>query len=357
MVNRMLQRSDIERLRIDNLSISASLLVQAAKQRGLTFRVLPEKLVELSDGTNRYFFRATTTPDIRVVASWIAGNKYVSRQLLREAGLPTPRTVTVRNPAAWRKVVQSKLQYPLVVKPVIGSHGLGATMNITRPTELKHAITRAFNYMNKRKVGNRVLVEEFHAGDDLRLLVVDGVTVSVVKREPAYVIGDGTHTILELIKDFNKRWQSKLAYDLPMCPIPIDAETTRRLSSEKLTYQTIPAPEQKVSVRWNANVSTGGRTQDVTDIIHPSFKQLAVACAKLVGLEVAGVDVLSLDYTKAVSATRAVVLEINDSPGFDINQLPSIGEGRNVANAILNTVLKHPMPIPAGITSTPLLKF
>ena len=343
----MQQRTDIERLRVDNLSIGTSLLVRAAIARGLTYRILPEKLIELSDGARRYYFRGTITPCNSMVSSWLSNNKFVSRHILREAGIAVPHTVTLRQPSAWSRVLRSKLNFPLAVKPVTSSHGHGGTMNIRHPGTLKKAVQRAFAYLHKHKSGNRVLVEEYIEGDDLRLLVIGQKVVSVVKREPAYVIGDGERTINELIKEFNNQWQSKMSYNLPLCPIPIDTETTRCLRAQKKNYRYIPTPGEKVYVRWNANVSTGGRSIDITDQTSPALKDLAIQVANLLSLKVTGVDMLCQDYTKNdASKANTVVLEANAAPGFDINQLPFEGAGQNIADPLLDVILEHPVLAP-----------
>lgn len=257
--------------------------------------------------------------------------------------MPIPRTITLRHPAAWKSVLRSSLRFPLVVKPVDASHANGASLNITTPKELQRAVERAFSYINENHRNHRVLVEEYFEAQDLRLLVVGSKVVSVVKREPAYVVGDGVHSIRQLIHAFNSEWHSPIKYDFPQCPIPIDSEVTRCLYRSNLNLNSVVPTGAKTTLRWNANVSTGGRAIDVTDQVHPRIKALAVHIAKLSHLKVGGVDLLCKDPASAnVSSANVVILEINDSPGLDIHHFPFQGTGRDVSSDILNYIFDRP---------------
>jgi len=262
--------------------------------------------------------------------------------MLKKEKLPTPQTIILHRPAAWQAVVKSSLRFPLVVKPVSASHAQGAILNITTYDELKHAVAHAFLYARKKREG-RVLVEEHFFGTDLRLFVVGQRVVSTVKREPAYIVGDGKNTIRQLIKAFNKMWHSPIKYDLPLCPILIDRETSRCLASKQAKLTTVLPPGQKMQVRWNANVSTGGRAIDITDQVNPRLKDLAVRVAELSDLEIGGVDIMCKDYTsKDVSKNNVAILEINDAPGFDIHHFPFAGKGQNICTDILNHIFEQP---------------
>lgn len=322
-------------------SLSTSLLIRAALRKGLFCTFLPEKAIEISNGESSYYFKGTSLPCNDAVAASLSANKYFLRRLLRDKNLPVPRTKQLRTPAAWESVLSSSLQFPLVVKPINASHANGATLNITDAEELERAVKRAFAYIRKHKKGDRVLVEEYFEGRDLRLFVVGGRVVSVVERDPAYVVGDGKSTIRQLIHAFNAEWRSPIKYDLPLCPIPIDSEVMRYLAKSKLTLNSVLPKDVKAYVRWNANVSTGGRAHDVTDEVHPYLKQLAVEVTKLSHLEVGGVDVLCKDIASPDMTTANIsFLEVNDSPGFDIHYFPVTGEGRDVCAAVLDHIFE-----------------
>jgi cyanophycin synthetase len=333
----------MEQVRVGKFSISTSLLIRAAEARGLDCAFLPEKVIRISSGKTSHYFKGTSLPCNNVVASALACNKYFLRQLLKDKGLPTPRTLTLRHPSAWKSVLESSLRFPLVVKPVDASHANGASMNITSPKELQRAVEKAFRYINKTQRKHRVLVEEYFAAHDLRLLVVGKSVVSVVKREPAYVIGDGTSTVRQLIHAFNQEWESTIKYDYPQCPIRIDSEVTRCLARSSLTLNSVTPAGAKTTLRWNANVSTGGRASDITDQVHPRLKALAVQVAKLSKLKVGGVDILCKDPASSdVSRANIAILEINDSPGLDIHHFPATGVDRDVSAAILNYIFDQP---------------
>ncbi|MBI1833821.1 MAG: hypothetical protein HYR90_03255 [Candidatus Andersenbacteria bacterium] len=340
----MLRAADIEKIRYKNLELATSLLVRAALARGITVEVLPDKLVRLKKGSTTQYIMGRSLPCNSVIDRAIANNKYLTHHILRTVGIPTPRSILLRNPGAWKHLLSSaRLTFPMVVKPTTGSHGLGSTMNIREVSVLHRAVERAFNYMKKKEDQKRVLVEEyFEGGHDLRILVVGGKVISVVERDPAHVIGDGIKTIRQLMDEFNHEWKTKIDYDLPLCPIPLDAETTRRLKSQNLTLASIPQKDQKIYMRWNANVSMGGRSIERTDEVSKEIKALAVRCAELIGLKVTGVDILARDFTSSdISAKNLTVLELNHAPGFDINQVPYQGTGRDVAGVIIDLLFAN----------------
>jgi cyanophycin synthetase len=314
-------------------------------EKGLKCTFLPEKVILISNERTSHYFKGTSLPCNNTVAANLSCNKYFLRKILKKNALPTPRTITLRHPAAWQSILTSTLRFPLVVKPINASHANGSTMNITNAQELHRAVERAFHYIKKHNTGNRVLVEEFFEGQDLRLLVVGNRVVSVVRRIPAYVVGDGKHTIRQLIHAFNKDWQSPLKYDLPLCPIPIDSEVSRYLTRTNLTLNTVIADGQQVTLRWNANVSTGGRAIDVTDQVHPRIKALAIRTAKLSHLQIGGVDILCKNPMSGdVSGNNIAILEINDSPGIDIHHFPFQGTGRPVSSDIMDYIFGKNAP-------------
>lgn len=338
----MLRAADVEHVRVDKLSISTSLLVRAAEALGFSIRIHPGKVVWISNGYTDHYFKGTSLPSNDMVAATISSNKYLSRQLLKAQGIPTPKTITIRHPGGWQRAITGQLQFPLVVKPVAGAHAGGATMNIRRPATLRQGVRRAFHYMKRKGTGDRALVEEYFSGKDLRLFVIGDVVVSTIHREPAYVIGDNQHTIRQLVHNFNEEWKSTIEFDYPLCPIPLDAEVGRRLKRDHRRLSDVPGDGDKVELRWNANVSTGGRTHDVTDTVHPALQQLAVRTAQTLHLPIAGVDILAKDFTSAdTTDTNVVVLEANDAPGIDIHHFPYVGKSRDVAGEILKFVFRQ----------------
>lgn len=309
------------------------------KKKGLSCTFLPENVFRISSPKISHYFKGTSLPCNNKVAASLSCNKYFLRRLLQKENIPAPRTIILRHKSAWQTVLTSSLRFPLVVKPIDASHANGASLHITTPKELQLAVIRAFDYIKMNKRDGGVLVEEYFTGHDLRLLVVGDEVVSVVKRDPAYVVGDGLNTIRQLIRTFNDQWRSPLKYDLPLCPIPIDNEVSRYLAKSKLTLGSVLSRGKKTYLRWNANVSTGGRPNDLTDKINPCLKRLAVRIARLSDLAIGGVDILCQDYTSSdITANNIAVLEINDSPGLDIHHFPVTGPGQDVSTAIMNYI-------------------
>ncbi len=335
----MVSAQELENIRVPTFSISTSLIINAAREKGLTFEPLPERAFRISKGVTSHYFKGTSFPCNNMVASQLSNNKYFLRKVLKKHNIPAPKTIRLQYASQWEKAIAGSLKFPLVVKPTSASHAHGSSMNIISADELRRAVRRAFDYMKKNNAGTRVLVEEFFEGNDLRFFVIGNKVVSVVQREPAYVIGDGVSKIRKLITNFNQEWRSPIKYDLPLCPIPIDTETARRLHRQKKTLNSIPKKGEKVTLRWNANVSTGGRAIDVTDIVHPNLKKIAIQIAHIAKLEITGVDILCKDITsKDTSAKNICVLETNDSPGIDIHHFPFEGKGKNISSMILDYI-------------------
>jgi len=339
--------SDVKQIRIKDFSISNSLLIQAARDKDLRAEFLPERVIKISNGNVSHYFKGTCLPCNNAVAARMSRNKYFLRQLLVTDHLPTPRTLVLKDPSDWSTIDAGNLQYPLVVKPNNASHANGASLHLTSPAAVPTAIGHAFAYNKRNKKENRVLIEEYFTGHDLRLLVVGDRVVSVVQREPAYVIGDGHSTIRQLIDAFNQDWHSDRRYDLPLCPIPLDRELSRFLADRQLTMASILLTGQKSHLRWNANVSTGGRASDVTDLVHPRLNELAVRIARLSHLEICGVDILCKNLGSAdITSTNITILEVNAFPGFDIHHFPVSGRSRDVAAAIIDHIFDDSAALP-----------
>ncbi|OGY37500.1 MAG: hypothetical protein A3E36_02700 [Candidatus Andersenbacteria bacterium RIFCSPHIGHO2_12_FULL_45_11b] len=337
----MISAQELEKIRVPKFSISTSLIINAAKEKGLQFEPLPERAFRISDTKTSYYFKGTSFPCNGMVSSALSCNKYFLRKMLKRHSVPVPKTIRLRYASQWQRAITGSLHFPLVVKPTSASHAHGSSMNIINEDELRRAVRRAFDYMKKNKAGTRVLVEEYFAGEDLRFFVIGDQVVSVLQREPAYIIGDGINKVRKLIANFNQEWQSPIKYDLPLCPIPIDTETARRLRRQGKTLNSVPKKGEKVTLRWNANISTGGRAIDVTDIVHPNLKKLAIQIAHIAKLEITGVDILCKDITSEDTSSKNVcVLETNDSPGIDIHHFPFIGKGENISGMILDYIFK-----------------
>ncbi|MBU0732459.1 hypothetical protein KKC88_06310 [Patescibacteria group bacterium] len=340
----MLSQKIVEKIRVDGLTISTSLLVHAAKKNRLIVKLLPEKALSISNDSGReFFFKETMFPCNDSVAARLSDNKYFVRQLLQAENVAVPKTKILDNAAAWEKTLKSRhLSFPLVVKPLNAAHGHGITVKIMRKSVLREAVKKAFKLTREVNRKKRILVEEYFEGHDLRFLTVGNKVISVVERKPAYVVGNGEDNIRKLIKNYNQVWRSRISqYDMPLCPILIDSEVTRRLSLQNLKIDSLLKKGQVAHLRFNANVSTGGRTFDVTDEVSPALKKLALKCMDITKLQVAGVDMLCKDIKSSdTTYNNLCILEVNDEPGLDIHYFPFQGKSRDIGTAILKHIFK-----------------
>jgi cyanophycin synthetase len=335
----MISAQEIKNIRVGTFSIDTSLIIQSALNKGFICDFLPERAIKISHNNQSHYFKGSMLACNNTVAAFLARNKYFLRKMLKQNAIPAQKTIRLTSASQWQKVIKSTLTFPMAVKPISGSHGNGATMYITTPDELRLAVRRAFDFIKTKNTEKQVLVEEFFTGHDLRLLVVGNQVVSTLLREPAYVIGDGKNTVRKLIANFNTEWRSPIKFDLPMCPIPTDTETVRHLHYNNKTLNSIPKKNEKVTLRWNANVSTGGRAVDITNIVHPNIKKLALQVARISKLEITGVDILCKDIESAdISSANVSVLEVNSAPGIDIHHFPYEGKGIDVSSLILDHI-------------------
>ncbi|HEV2865313.1 MAG TPA: cyanophycin synthetase [Allosphingosinicella sp.] len=306
-------------------------LVDEAKRRGIPVMRLDEKsLIQLGHGKFQQRIRASITGRTALVAADLASNKDMTKRLLDESGIPVPRGVVVRTV---EEAVRSarRLGYPLVVKPLDGNHGRGVTIGVTGEEQLRFG----FGEAQAQAKGRDVIVEQFFAGNDHRILVVGGKMIAVAERIPAQVIGDGVSTIRQLVEEVNKDPRRGEGHENVMTRIRIDALVGEFLAREGLTPDSIPEAEQVVQLRATANLSTGGTAVDRTNEIHPDTAEIARRAAMIVGLDVAGVDFVCPDIRRSVRETGGGVIEVNAAPGLRMHIEPSEGAPRDVARPIV----------------------
>lgn len=318
---------------IDVRSVSSQLLVEAAHRQGLSVHILSKRhnLFEVSNDKHSFFIQATSVPINSQTGSRISQNKFLTKKVLKQHNLPVPKSWLATSIADVQKIVAKHQPYPLVIKPVSGSHGNSVFSSIEHKKELDFVLKELYS----RKVSENILIEEYATGRDLRVSVVGNSVPAVMERIPAHVIGDGEKNIKQLVRVFNQHPLVGEKYEKPMCKIHLTKEAKRILAKQGLTTNSIPKDKQRVWLRHNANISTGGIGKDVTDAIPDDVKQIAIAACAAVGLKVAGVDIIYNDTTK-----RAVILEINDVAGIDIHHYPAVGKSRDVAGAIIKYLFK-----------------
>lgn len=312
------------------LGPSTSAIVAAATVRGIPhFRLDSESLVQLGYGSAQRRINAAETCQTSAVAEMVAQDKQLTRQLLASIGVPVPQGRVAEDAEdAWRAA--EELGMPVVVKPQYGNHGRGVTTNLSA----RDQILAAFDLVIKEC--SSIVVERFCPGDDYRLLVIGDRMVAAARREPAHVIGDGKHTVRQLVEIENRNPLRSDGHATSLSRIRLEDAAVATLANQGYTTESVPAAGVKVLIRRNANLSSGGTATDVTDLVHPEVALQAVAAARMVGLDVAGVDVVTRDITRPLTEQSGIIVEVNAEPGLRMHLHPSSGTPRPVGQEIVN---------------------
>jgi cyanophycin synthetase len=313
----------------ERMGPSTGAIVDAAVARGIPYRRLTKgSMVQFGWGSRQRRIQAAELDATSAVAESIAQDKDLTKKLLRAAGVPVPLGRPASDPDdAWAAARQVGL--PVVLKPQDGNQGKGVTVNITTREQLDIAWRAAAEY-------GEVMVERFLPGCDFRLLVVGNKLVAASRREPPQVVGDGVHTVRELVDIVNQDPRRGEGHATSLTKIRLDDIAVARLDAQGLTPASIPAKGQRVILRNNANLSTGGTATDVTDEVHPEVAARAVAAAQMVGLDICGVDVVCESMLRPLEAQNGGVVEVNAAPGLRMHLSPSYGKGRAVGVAMMD---------------------
>lgn len=312
------------------LGPSTGSIVEEAIKRGIPVRRLDRhSLIMLGHGCKQQTFRATVAGTTNNLAVEQVSDKDGTKKILSDNFIPVPKGLVVSDKAALQDCLK-ELGFPLVVKPLDGNHGKGITTNITRAEQLEPAFVHA------QKYSSSVIVEQHIFGSDYRFLVVNYKLVAVAKRVPARVVGDGRSSIRQLVEQVNKDPRRGAGHENVLTAIRLDAATTARLREMGLTENDVLPPEQVLDLKDTANISTGGTAEDVTDLVHPENVFMAERVARLLDLNICGIDVMTPDVAQPIAATRGAVLEVNAGPGLRMHLAPTIGRPRNVAAPIVD---------------------
>jgi len=325
---------DIQRMREiredTRLGPSTGCIVDEAARRGIPFiRLNKQSLVQLGYGVNQKRIRATIASTTSNIAVDIAGNKEETKLLLDAAEIPVPKGTAVRTMEGLKEAVE-KYGYPLVIKPIDGNHGKGNTTNITDWDQAIRAFEAAKEY------SRLVIVERYITGYDFRCLVINYKFICAALRTPASVEGDGVHTIQWLIDEVNKDPRRGYGHEKVLTQITVDSNTQKLLEDLGYGLDTIPKKGERVMLKSTANLSTGGTSTDVTDEVHPANIFMFERIAKIIGLDICGIDVMATDLRTPVSENGGAILEVNAAPGFRMHIDPSEGIGRNVAEPVVD---------------------
>ena len=312
------------------LGPSTGCIVDEAAKRGIPFiRLNKQSLVQLGYGVNQKRIRATIASTTSNIAVDIACDKEETKLLLGAAEIPVPGGTVIRTEESLKDAIE-KFGYPLVIKPIDGNHGKGNTTNINTWEQALKAFESAKSYSRS------VIVEKFITGVDFRILVINYKFICAALRTPASVIGDGKNTIQWLIDETNKDARRGYGHEKVLTQITIDQSTQKMLDDIGYTLDTVPQKGELVLLKSTANLSTGGTSTDVTDEVHPANIFMCERIAKIIGLDICGIDIMAADLRTPVSENGGAILEVNAAPGFRMHIEPSAGLPRNAAEPVVD---------------------
>ncbi|MCG8513295.1 MAG: cyanophycin synthetase [Halanaerobiales bacterium] len=316
--------------RLYGIGPSTEAILREADQCGIPYLTLDSRnsLYQLGYGVYQKRIEATIASTTSCIGVDIAGDKMQTKHLLQESGIPIPVGVLIESLAELKNVIFD-LEIPLVVKPCSLNHGKGVSVGVFNWYDLKKAFYRAARF------SRRVIVEEYIQGKDYRLLVVGDRVVAVAERNPPQVIGDGNSTIRELINQENQNPFRGKGHEKPLTRIKIDPTVVNYLYQQGFALDAIPEQGQIVVLRRNGNLSTGGTARDVSDQVHPANVELAIRAVRMLGLDIAGVDVITPDIRIPITEGKGAIIEVNAAPGIRMHLYPTEGRGKNVALDIL----------------------
>jgi cyanophycin synthetase len=309
---------------------STQALVTAAEDRKIPVtRLDKESLVMLGYGRNQRIIRATIASTTSSIGVDSAGDKEETKRILGENYIPVPEGRMITDQEDLDEAV-AELGYPLVIKPLDGNHGRGIT------TGIRNMETAVNGLILAKSISDSVIAEKHVEGDDYRLLVVNYKLIAVSKRTPASVTGDGTSTIEELIDQINQDPRRGDGHEKPLTSIKMDENTDSILIANQLNLKSVLSKGTVLKLKDTANISSGGTATDVTDLVHPYNKLMAERIARLIGLDICGIDIVASDIANPIGEGNGAVLEVNAAPGFRMHTHPSEGKARDVASPVID---------------------
>jgi cyanophycin synthetase len=326
--------ADIQRMREIRervrLGPSTGSIVEEAVARDIPWiRLGTNSLVQLGYGINQMRFQATITCKTSSIAVDIACNKEQTKRMLDLASIPVANGGICVDEEDLEETIK-KIGYPIVIKPLDGNHGKGASINVKKWEDALEGLAYA------KKYSHRVIVEKFITGYDFRVLVIDNKLVAAAKREPAHVKGDGKQNIQQLIDETNLDPKRGYGHENVLTQIDVDRDTSDLLEKLNYTLETVPRKDEVVYLKSTANLSTGGTSIDVTDMMHPENIFLCERISRVIGLDICGVDIMAENLTQPLKENGGCILEVNAAPGFRMHLAPSEGLPRNVAAPVID---------------------
>jgi len=320
---------------------STQAIIDEAVSRDIPWiRLNQHSLVQLGQGVHQRRIRATMTSHTSSIAVDVAGDKDLTSRLLSAAGLPVPRAESVRE-ADQAVAAARRIGFPVVCKPLDGNHGRGVCLDLQSEDEVR----AAFPVAEEQSKGGWVIVETFVSGKDYRCLVIDGKIAAIAERVPAHVIGDGTHTVQQLVDVTNADPRRGVGHEKVLTRIKVDEAAAELVREQGFGMSDVPPDQTMVRLTLTGNMSTGGISIDRTFEAHPENVEIAEEAARVVGLDIAGIDFICPDITEPVRETGGAICEVNAAPGFRMHTHPTIGDPQFISKAVVD------MMFPPGAAS------
>jgi cyanophycin synthetase len=335
-------KKDIDELikinRQQGLGPSTQSILNAAKRRRIPFRRLDDNsLIMLGQGVNQKLIQATVACSTSSVGVELAADKEETKRILREAFIPIPEGRTVKDYKELSEAISS-IDLPIVIKPVNGSQGRGITTNIQTEEEAFRAFKKA------GETSSHVIIEKFIKGMDFRFLVINYKLEAVARRTPAMIVGNGISSIQQLIDKTNRDPKRGEGHEKILTTIKIDEQTESILNEKNFSLDSVLPDGEILFLKGTANLSTGGTARDCTDIVHPHNVFLAERIARLMNLDICGIDIVAEDITKPITKENGAIIEVNAGPGFRMHLSPTKGTARNVGEPVVKMLYPNGAP-------------
>lgn len=312
------------------LGPSTGSIVEEAVARDIPWiRLGSNSLVQLGYGINQMRFQATITQNTSNIAVDIACDKEETKRFLENSSVPVAKGDICVDEEDLENTIR-KIGFPIVIKPLDGNHGKGASINVKTMEGAVEGLAHA------KKYSRRVIVEKFITGHDFRILVINHKMVAAAQRVPAHIVGDGQHTVAELIEIENQDPRRGYGHENVLTEIEIDRDSLDLLEKLGYTEESVPKKGEIVYLKSTANLSTGGTSVDVTEMVHPENIFLAERISRIIGLDICGIDIMAENLTQPLQENGGVILEVNAAPGFRMHLAPSEGLPRNVAAPVID---------------------
>jgi cyanophycin synthetase len=324
---------------------STKAIYEEAQKRGIpVVRIGDGSILRLGYGKYSRTIQASLTDLPSCINVDIAGNKQLTKRLLTESKIPVPDGDTAYSFEGALQIAR-EIGFPVVIKPVDSNQGKGVTLNVKNEQEIEAA------YNEARKYSRVVIVEKYVKGKDYRVLVIGNRVAAVSERRPPSILGDGVHTVEKLIEIENSSNLRGDDHEKPLTKIKLDAAALKVLRDQGIDKDYIPPLGERIYLRYNGNLSTGGTARECTGEIHPYNADIAVRAAKIIGLDIAGIDVTTEDISVPICVNDGAVIEINAAPGLRMHLFPSEGKAKNVAGDILDMMFPEASPHSIPIVS------